>query len=75
MRDTAGEGSDELICDFLLWTPSHGRASVGQLARIYLHQFCADTEHSLEDLSGAMDDKDGWKEKIREIRAGSATWW
>ena len=28
----------------------------------YLHQLCADTGCSLEDLSGEMDDRDGWKE-------------
>ena len=46
-------------CDILLWTPAHGRASVGRPARTYLHQLCADR----------------WKERIREIRAISTTWW
>ena len=26
-----------------------------------------------EDLPGAIDDRDGWRERIREIRTGSAT--
>ena len=46
---------DELISDLLLWTPSHGRAKAGRPARTYIHQFCADTGCSLEDLPGAMD--------------------
>ena len=28
---------------------------------------------SLEDLLGEMDDRDGWREKAREIRAVSTT--
>ena len=34
---------DELISDVLQWTPSHGRAKVGRLARTYIQQQCADT--------------------------------
>ena len=67
--------NDKHISDILLWTPSHGQAKVGQPARTDIQQFCADTRWSLEDLLGAMDDKDGWWERIREIRASSMTWW
>ena len=66
---------DELISDILLWTPSHGRAKIGQPARTYTQQLCADTGCSLEDLLGVMDDRDGWWERVREICASSATWW
>ena len=45
---------------------SCGRASVGRLVRT------ADTGCYLEDLPRAMDDSDGWKEKVREICASSA---
>ena len=41
---------DELISDILLWTPSHGRVKAGRPARTYIHQLCADTECSHEDL-------------------------
>ena len=34
---------DELISDVLLWTPSHGRAKVGQPARTYIQQLCEDS--------------------------------
>ena len=67
---------DELISDIHLWTPSHGREKAGWPARIYIQQLWADTGYSLEDLSGAMDDRDGWWERVREIHAGSMTsWW
>ena len=66
---------DELISDILLWTHSNGRAKVGLPARTYLQQLCADTGCSLEDFPEAMDDRDGWRERVREIRAGSVTWW
>ena len=34
---------------------------------------CADTGYSCEYLPGAMDDRDGWQERVREIRASSVT--
>ena len=64
----------EFISDILLWIPSHVRAKVGRPARTYLQQLCADTGCSLEDLPGVMDDRDGWQERVRKIRASSATW-
>ena len=66
---------DELISDILLWTPSHGRAKAGQSARTYKQQLCADTGCSPEDLPEAMDVRDGWRERVRDIRAENVTWW
>ena len=66
---------EELISNTLLWTPSHGRAKVGWPARTYIQQLCADTGCSLEDLPRAMDDRDRWREKVRDIRVSSTTWW
>ena len=60
---------DELISDVLLWTPSHGRAKAGRPARIYIHQLCKDTGCSPKDLPEAMNDKEGWQERVRDIRA------
>ena len=64
---------DELISDVLKWTPSHGRAKGGRAARSYAQHLCDDTGCSLEDLPGAMDDREGWRERVSEIRAGGAT--
>ena len=72
---TAGKSRDKIISDVLLWTPSHGQAKAGQPARAYILQLCANTGCSLEDLLEVMDDREGWQEKVREIRAGGETWW
>ena len=69
------KSKDELISDVLLWTPSHGRAKAGRPARTYIHQLCADTGCNPEDLPEAMNDKERWRESIRDIRANGATWW
>ena len=66
---------DVLISDVLLWTPSHGWAKAGRPARTYIKQLCTDTGCSLEDLPKAMDDMEAWRERVRNIRADSATWW
>ena len=67
---------DELIRDVLLWTPKHGRAKAGRPARTYLQQLCEDTGCSPEDLPKAMDDREGWRERVRDIRAdGTTRWW
>ena len=67
---------DELISDVLLWTSSHRRAKIGRLARTYIQQLCADTGCSHEDLPKTMDDNEGWRERVRDIRADSAIcWW
>ena len=54
---------DELISNILLWTSTHGRASVDRLARTYIHRLCANTRCSLEDPPGAIDDRDEWQER------------
>ena len=64
---------DELISDVLLWTPTYGRAKAGRPARIYIQQLCEDTGCSLEDIREAMDDREKWRERVRDIRASSMT--
>ena len=66
---------DELISDVRQWTPSYWWAKAGRPSRTYIHQLCADTGCRLEDLSEAMDDRDGWWERVWQIRASRATWW
>ena len=65
---------DEFISDVLLWTPSHGRAKTGRPARTYIQQLYADTGCSPEDPPKAMDDREGWREGVRDIRADGMTW-
>ena len=66
---------DKLISDIFLWTPSHGWTSVGWPVRTYLQQFCLGTGCSLEDLPEAVDERDKWRERVREIHASDTTWW
>ena len=62
---------DELISDVLLWTPTYGRAKAGRPARTYIQQLCEDTGCSSEDLPEAMNDREKWRERVRDIRATS----
>ena len=66
---------DELISDVLLWTPTHGRAKAGRPARTYIQQLCEDTGCCPEDLPRVMNDREKWRERVRDIRATSTTWW
>ena len=66
---------DELIRDVLLWIPTHGRAKAGWPARTYIQQLCEDTGCCPEDLPRAMNDREEWRERVRDIRATSAIWW
>ena len=50
-----------------------GRAKAGRPARTYIKQLCADTGCSPEDLPKSMDDRKGWPEWVRNIRADSTT--
>ena len=66
---------DELIRDVLLWIPTHGRARAGRPARTYIQQLCEDTGCCPEDLPRAMNDREEWRERVRDIRAASTIWW
>ena len=66
---------DELIRDVLLWIPTHGRAKAGRPARTYIQQLCEDTGCCPKDLPRAMNDREEWRERVRDIRATSAIWW
>ena len=55
---------DELISDVLLWNPAYGQAKAGQ-------QLCEDTGCNPVDLPKAMNDREKWGERVRDIRAGA----
>ena len=52
---------------------SCGRAKAGRPARTYIQQFCADTGCSPGDMLEAMDDREGWRERVRDICADGTT--
>ena len=64
---------DELISNVLLWTPSHGQAKAGWPARTYIQQLCEDTGCSPEDLLEAMNDRERWRKRVRDICANGTT--
>ena len=66
---------DELIRDVLLWIPTHGHTKAGRPARTYIQQLCEDTGCCPEDLPRAMNDRQEWRERVRDIRAASTIWW
>ena len=66
----------KLYC--IVWnepTPSHGQAKAGWPARTYIQQLCEDTGCSPEDLPEAINDREEWREMVRDIRAGGTRWW
>ena len=66
---------DELTSDVLLWTPTYGRSKAGRPARTYIQQLCEDTGCSPEDLPEGMNDREKWREKVKDIHACGTTWW
>ena len=53
------------------WT----RAKAGRPAQTYIQKRCVDTGSNPEDLPEAMDNREGWRERVRDIRTDGATWW
>ena len=66
---------DELISDILLWTPTYGQAKAGRPARTYIQQLCEDMGCNTEDLPEAMNDREKWREMVKDIHAGGTAWW
>ena len=67
---------DELISDVHQWTPTYDQAKAVRPARTYIQQLCEDTWCSPEDLPEVMNDREEWRERIRDVPAGSTTrWW
>ena len=72
-QDTAGEARTNSSVSILLWTPAYGQAKAGQPARTYIQQLRGDTGCSPEDLPEAMNDREKWRERVRDIRASGTT--
>ena len=74
----AGHGwrsRDELISGVLLWTPTYGREKAGRPARTYIQQLCEDTGCNPEDPPEAMNGREKWRKRVRDIHASGTTWW
>ena len=66
---------DEIVSDVLLWTPAFGQSKAGRPARTFIQQLCDDTGCNPEDLPKAMNDRETWRERVRDIRASRTSWW
>ena len=66
---------DEIISDVLLWTPAYGRAKAGRPAGTYIQQLSEDTGCSLDDPPETLNDREKWRERVRDICASGTTWW
>ena len=66
---------DKIVSDVLLWTPAYGQPKAGRPARTYIQQLCDNTGCNPEDLPEAMNDRETWRERVRDIRASRMTWW
>ena len=44
-------------------------------ARTYIQQLCEDTVCGPEDLPETMNDREKWRERVRDILASGTTWW
>ena len=47
--------------------------NAGRPARTYIQKLCTETGYSPENLSKAMGDTEGWRERVSDIRADSVT--
>ena len=45
-----------------------------QIEHTYIQQLWEDTRCSPEDLPEAMNDREKWRERVRDIRASGTTW-
>ena len=68
--DTAGEAKTNSSVMY-----SNGLAKAGRPARTYIQQLCEDTGCSPEYLPEAMNDREKWRERVRNIHASGTTWW
>ena len=66
---------DKIVSDGLLWTPAYGQSKAGRPAQTFIQQLCDDTGCNPEDLPKAMNDRDTWRERVRDIHASRTTWW
>ena len=53
---------DEIVSDVLLWTPAYGQSKAGRPARAFIEP-------------KAMNDRETWRERVRDIRASRTWWW
>ena len=63
MQNTAEEVRRKSKAIYSCGPLSHARAKVWRPAKTYIQQLCSETGCCPEDLPGALDDGDGWRER------------
>ena len=58
-----------------IYIPCIWPSKAGQSAQTYIQQLCEDTGCSPEHLPEAMNDREKWRERVRDICASGTTWW
>ena len=66
---------DKIVSDVLLWTPVYGQSKAGWPARTFIQQLSDDTGCNPEDLPKTMNDRETWRERVRDIHASRTSWW
>ena len=51
----------ELASDVIIWQPTHGKRKRGRPRRTYVYQLMDDTLCDVNDITKAMEDRDGWR--------------
>ena len=62
------------VVSILLYGCTTWTLTIRRPARTYIQQLCEDTGCNPEDLPKAMNDREKWRERVRDIRAGGTTW-
>ena len=73
-QDTAGEARTNSSVMYS-YGPLHiaKQKQDDQLEHTYIQQLCEDMGCSPEDLPEAMNDREKWRERVRDIRASGTT--
>ena len=64
---------DELISDVLLWTPTYGRAKQDDQLEHTFSSYARIRDVAPEDLPGAMNDREKWRERVGDICSSGTT--
>ena len=59
---------DELGRNVLLWCPRHGQRYKGRPQHTFVDQLVEDTTLQIQELPVAMEDRIGWRERVKRIR-------
>ena len=59
---------EEVVHQVLLWEPKHGKRSSGQPPRTFIDQLTDDTGILRDELGTVMEDRNVWKEVIKNVR-------